>query len=62
MQHIKAEGCALYEKHARMQPNGLPGVALKVPISSPWYAMPCHCRGPTLRLQEDSFWRKQDLK
>lgn len=30
VRHITEEGHALYERHARMHPHGLPGVALKV--------------------------------
>ncbi len=31
--HIKKEGYALYERHARLHPNSAPGVALKVLLS-----------------------------
>ena len=34
VRHITEEGRALYERHARTHPHGLPGVALKV-LSSP---------------------------
>lgn len=30
MRHIRQEGHALYQRHARLHPHGLPGVALKV--------------------------------
>ena len=30
VRHIRQEGHALYQRHARLHPHGLPGVALKV--------------------------------
>ena len=37
VRHITEEGHALYERHARTNPHGLPGVALKVPaLSRAW--------------------------
>ena len=41
VRHITEEGHALYERHARTHPHGLPGVALKV-LSFLWVVQYCH--------------------